>query len=280
MAEKHVIAGYLFETNRGKQEWKSIDRDIIDEIKRGGYWPLTTMQRLEKALLYLYSLNLLIGKVFSGEDIPTPAAYAKPDEIYGCLDAMTELGWLANGRNQFHFKLTVAGLTHAEELLRTNINSTQAFVAMQFSADMMDALDKAIRPACDECGFTAHIVSEKEHNNAIVDEIFTEIRKSKFVIVDFTHRNNGAYFEAGYAQGLGREVIRCVNATWAKEWDEADPTHIDETGKILKSLHFDTAHYNTIFWTSFDDLKRQLIARIRATIPGALDEDRKIIPTK
>ena len=279
MEEKHVVAGYLFETNRGKNEWKIIDNKIMNEIKRGGYWPLTTMQRLEKLLLYLYSLNRPIGDDFFYSDIPASSIYAvNAEEVYSMLESLKELDWLVNLPNRIDYKLTVAGFTHAEELLRTNIDSKQAFVAMQFSDDMWEALEKAIKPACEDCGFIARPVSEKEHNNSIVDEIFTEIRRSKFVIVDFTHRNNGAYFEAGYAQGLGREVIRCCNKPWAETYNKEE--NKDETGKLLKALHFDTDHYNTIMWKDLDDLREQLAKRIRATIPGALDSDRKVIPIK
>ena len=35
----------------------------------------------------------------------------------------------------------------------------------------------------------------------------TSIRDAKFVIVDLTHDNHGAYWEAGYAEGLGKPVI-------------------------------------------------------------------------
>ncbi len=33
-----------------------------------------------------------------------------------------------------------------------------------------------------------------------------QIRDAKFVIADLTHGNDGAYWEAGYAEGLGKPV--------------------------------------------------------------------------
>ena len=42
----------------------------------------------------------------------------------------------------------------------------------------------------------------------IIDNIMrTQIRDAAFVIVDLTHDNPGAYWEAGYAEGLGKPVI-------------------------------------------------------------------------
>ena len=162
------------------------------------------------------------------------------------------------------FELTIPGLTHAEELLRTNIDSTSVFVAMAFKPDLLEACEEAIKPACLACGFRAQTSSDNEYNDGIMDEIITEIKRSKFVVVDFTYSNNGAYFEAGYAQGLGREIIRLCK----KDWLEG----LDENGNKNR-LHFDIQHYNIILWDNHADLLKKLKARIRATIPDAILED-------
>ena len=45
------------------------------------------------------------------------------------------------------------------------------------------------------------------------------IRDAKFVIADLTHDNNGAYWEAGYAEGLGKPVIYiCEKETSPWRW--------------------------------------------------------------
>jgi nucleoside 2-deoxyribosyltransferase len=160
------------------------------------------------------------------------------------------------------FVITPKGFERAEQLMATNIDSKTVFVAMQFSNDLIEACEKAIKPACLACGFDAFLIKEKPHNNGITDEIIVEIKKSKFVIVDFTYNNNGAYWEAGYAQGLGRTVIRCCK----KEW-------FDSEGKKLKKdnpLHFDIKHYNTILWESYEHLIKELKDNIRANIEGAI----------
>ena len=120
----------------------------------------------------------------------------------------------------------------------------------------LEACEKAIKPACRKCGFEARLISDKYHNNGITDEIMVEIKRSKFVIVDFTYNNSGAYFEAGYAQGLGRPIIRCCK----KEWFDND-----ESG-----LHFDVKHYNTIMWETHEDLYEKLCNNIMANIDGAI----------
>ena len=263
--EKHVVAGYLFETNRGKQESKTIDLNIMDEIKRDGYWPLTTMQRLEKTLLHLHSLDRPMGYFFHISKSPPSVAYARDEvEMSGVFYAMVELGWLFRSPREECYKLTITGLTHAEELLRTNIDNKSVFVAMKFNDDLLAAHEEAIKPACLACGFRAQTSNDNEYNDGIMDEIITEIKRSKFVIVDFTYNNNGAYFEAGYAQGLGREIIRLCKRDWLEG--------LDENGSKNR-LHFDIQHYNIILWDNHADLLKKLKARIRATIPEAILED-------
>ena len=205
--------------------------------------------------IFVFSDNILnygdYNKLIVGEDgigfgdgIETPRGYAHPDKDI--------------------FILNSKGHSRAEKLLSTNIDSKKVFVAMGFKPDLLDAMENAIKPACNDCGFSAYLISDKEHNNGITDEIIVAIKTSKFVITDFTYNNCGAYFEAGYAQGYGLEVIRCCK----KEWFDG----YDENGNKNR-LHFDVSHYNFILWDNEEDLKNKLKNRIRAIISGAKMED-------
>ena len=234
---------------------------------------LTVMQRLEKLLVYLFQENEYIGEDFKINNIPVDYARSTSEAEAMCTE-LSRLGWAtpvedyeSNARHTYYSSLTVAGFTHAEELLRTNINSKSVFVAMAFKDDLLAAHEEAIKPACLACGFTARVSSDNEYNDGIMDEIITEIKRSKFVIVDFTYNNNGAYFEAGYAQGLGREIIRLCK----RDWFEG----LDKDGNKNR-LHFDIQHYNIILWDNHADLLKKLKARIRATIPDAILEDQDI----
>jgi hypothetical protein len=75
-----------------------------------------------------------------------------------------------------------------------------------------------------------------------------EIRRSRFVVADYTQQKNGVYFEVGFALGLGLTVIPTCRA------DEVD------------QLHFDIRHLNTLAWTKPDDLALKLSQRIRGVI--------------
>jgi nucleoside 2-deoxyribosyltransferase len=90
----------------------------------------------------------------------------------------------------------------------------------------------------------------RQHNNRIDDEIAAMIRRSKFIVADFTGRRGGVYFEAGFALGMGLPVI------WVCSKDE------------LKDVHFDTRQYNFIVWEEgkLEECKKALQYRIEATI--------------
>jgi len=283
--KKHLIAGFLYEFNRGNGQTLLIN---FGQMLSDGRMPKTPMQRLERFLLNLYkaddkiglrfSVNQRMGQILgignsSGGKYPLSMSYARDyTELNSMFEGLAELGHMAAtchvgtiGKELSYF-FTPKGFERAERLLSTNIDSKTVFVAMGFKDDLIEACEKVIKPACAACGFDAFLISDKAHNNGITDEIITEIKRSKFVIVDFTYNNSGAYFEAGYAQGLGRPVIRCCK----KEWLDEEKKKIDENGNPKNPLHFDVQHYNTILWENHDDLYKRLKENIRANIGGAV----------
>jgi hypothetical protein len=136
----------------------------------------------------------------------------------------------------------------------------QAFVAMWFDPSVNAAYESAIAPAIRDSGFDPVRIDRKEHNNKIDDEIIAELRRSRFVIADFTSATHeregkreaisrgGVYYEAGFAHGMGIPVI------WTCRED------------VIDLVHFDTRQYNHIVWKDADDLRVKLYNRIRATI--------------
>ena len=118
-------------------------------------------------------------------------------------------------------------------------------MAMKFGDDTK-ILREAIRVGIQNAEFNAVFIDEAQHNNFITPEILKHIRDSKFVVVDRTHQNNGAYFEEGYAMGIGKPVIQLC--------------------KKDVQLHFDIAQKNTIMWETEEDIPTQLTNRIKATI--------------
>lgn len=144
--------------------------------------------------------------------------------------------------------LTPRGLMRAESLIDEIPSSTQAFVAMWFADEMTPIWEKGFQAAIRASGYTPMRIDQKEHANKICDEIIAEIRRSKFVVADYTGHRGGVYFESGYAMGRGLTVISTCRQ--------------DDIGK----LHFDIRQYNCISWTAADDLADKLKARIGAVI--------------
>lgn len=221
---------------------------------------------MNKIILHIYLQNdgfdactAYVGRgEIEGYVIRPEVAYAKNnDEENKMLEALCELGYLKKDEKDHRYNITYKGLEYAESLLSSNKNSRDVFVAMAFQDDMTTVRDMAIKPACAKYGFNAYTVDESEHNGDITDEIIACIKTSRFVIADFTHNNRGVYFEAGYAQGRGIEVIRTCKK---KYFDEQDPNDAES------KLHFDINHYNFILWKNEKDLEKQLMDRIRATI--------------
>lgn len=159
--------------------------------------------------------------------------------------------------NSTSFSITPAGWSFIEKEFSRG-NSNKAFIAMKFSNTPeinfeWEEIKETIKEACIDTGWNADIVN-MNHNEDINDEIIANINEAKFVISEFTGNNHGAYFESGYAKGKGIPVIyvaheKCFNPL----------------NQNLK-LHFDTNHINHVQWKDLEDLKKNLIFRIKSTI--------------
>jgi nucleoside 2-deoxyribosyltransferase len=87
-----------------------------------------------------------------------------------------------------------------------------------------------------------------------------EIRTARFIIAELSHHNNGAYWEAGFARGLGKPVIYMYNRTIGSS----------------PIPHFDVGSDHIIFWEQDKPEKaaEELKAVIRATLfAEAITED-------
>lgn len=148
------------------------------------------------------------------------------------------------------YKIIAKGWEHLESIKRINVDSQQGFVAMWFGNSLQDIYNNTISQAIVEAGFKPHRVDQREHNNKIDDEIIAEIRKSRFVLADFTGHRGGVYFEAGFAKGLGIEVF------WTCRKDDID------------NLHFDIRQYNCIDWEldKLEEFKKRITFRIESVI--------------
>ena len=165
--------------------------------------------------------------------------------------------------------LTLAGWQKYEELKRSVKETRKAFIAMAFVKPDKEnyffqntLLEKHLKPAVKQTGYDLSnpLASEPTAGN-IHARMEVEIRASRFIIAELSHHNNGAYWEAGFARGLGKPVIYMFNKKIAKE---------------EKPPHFDVGSDHIIFWEEDkpDAAAQALKGVIRATLYGeAIMED-------
>jgi hypothetical protein len=141
------------------------------------------------------------------------------------------------------------GLLKISKLKESGKNSKRCFVAMSFDPSLKETRE-AIRTGINEAGYVAIFIDEvyPEPDQTINDAIIAEIKRSKFLVADFTQQKNGVYFEAGYALGRGLKVIYCC--------DEED----------FKNSHFDLKSFSHILYKSNEELQNRLKYKIEAWI--------------
>jgi hypothetical protein len=78
-------------------------------------------------------------------------------------------------------------------------------MAMQFGdAEFNRVVNDCFKPAVKAAGFELRLLTDGQPAGLIDDQLRVALRTARFVIADLTHANNGAYWEAGFAEGLGR----------------------------------------------------------------------------
>jgi hypothetical protein len=160
--------------------------------------------------------------------------------------------FLVQGQSQIQFIITPEGWAYIDSLKQINPDSNIGFVAMRFHKKTELLWSEAIKPGIENAGYEPKRMDRHEHSNRIDDEMIAVIRRSKFLVADFTDQRQNVYFEAGFALGLGLHVI------WVCRKDEVEENKV----------HFDTRQYPFIRWEEgkLDDLRKALQDRIEATL--------------
>ena len=232
----------------------------LDEIEL--WYPSNFNEKLDTILLGLSQLSLYYSQKIAFENYNHFLSlffirrFINENRIHD-MDIHLHVKWLSDYCSEYGL-LTIddrhiitilpEGWKRIDELQKNQSNSKQVFVAMSFSKEMKN-IRTAIRQGIEKSGYIARFIDEKEHNNQIVPEILYEIRKSKFIIAELTGHNNGAYYEAGYAAGLGKEVIHiCSKETFGSDG------------------HFDVKQKSSILWNTENEIIELLYKRIEATI--------------
>ena len=151
--------------------------------------------------------------------------------------------------------LTLEGWERYEAEQHGRFQGNYGFLAMQFDDEVLDAFVRdVVKPAVKEAtGYELVDLRDVSKAGLIDNLMVTTIRDSTFVIADLTHNNRGAYWEAGYAEGLGKAVVYICRK---------------EAFNDGKGTHFDTNHYTTIQWSmdDIDSFRQELTATLRRSL--------------
>jgi hypothetical protein len=239
-----------------------VDSKLVASIET---YPRPGVKR--RAELYLArSIQLLNGRLTGRIDINNPALRVASwsfyrEDLRALAYYLIELGAIWRDPNSENYQLVAKAHVLNEQWANTRGATSQVFVAIWFDEQLKEPYKMGFAIAINNAGYDPVRIDRKEHDGKIDDQIIAEIRRSAFVVADFTGHRGGVYYEAGFAHGLGRRVI----FTCKRE--------------DIKNLHFDVRQYNTLLWDSPADIVAPLQNRILALFgAGLLKPDAKPLP--
>ncbi len=184
------------------------------------------------------------------------------EQAFYFLDYLKDNKYIAPVTNNY-IKLLPAGLQRLDEFHKNPHNNLKdVFISMAFNEDTKETRE-AIRKGIIAAEYSPEFLDEIIHNKQIVPEMFRLIRECGFLILEISDPNYGAYYEAGYALGLGKEVIICCSSeVFNREYvTDAEKRY----AKYLKP-HFDIAQKQILLWNDYADLSNKLTEWIKAII--------------
>jgi nucleoside 2-deoxyribosyltransferase len=152
------------------------------------------------------------------------------------------------------YEPTLGGWERFEQERSGATAGNYGFIALKFGDEKLDALlENVIRPGIRKTIGYEVVDMRSVARAGIIDNLMrAQIRDSAFVLADLTHDNLGAYWEAGFAEGIGKPVVYLC-----------EQTKFEET-----NTHFDTNHSTTVVWSDqdYDAFLRELIATLRRSL--------------
>jgi nucleoside 2-deoxyribosyltransferase len=243
---------FFYEEDSAGKNRENFQKVNVAELMKN--YPKSFMDKMEKAIYNLGKRYPTYGYAICADFEMTHLLYCDgleyneyATEVSGILNILCELGYLVHDLS--NYRISAKGWEKISEIEKTESNN-QGFIAMSFGSETKTISD-SFKMAILKSGYIPKRIDEKEHNNQIVPEILFEISRSKFVVVDVTYPNYGAYYEAGYAEALGKEVIICCR---------------EDVFNSNQKPHFDIAQKSSIVWKDEEDLENRLYRRIEATV--------------
>jgi hypothetical protein len=261
--EDHARLAYAV---RKRPDGDVIDHGLAAQLLKSAQLP-DALECVGNLVLYLAAQSTPGGFVFVSMQA-MPATIGVPDKhaVQWVTEQARGMGLLERdvidgdmGANNVAYRLTVAGWQHRDKLLREGAGSRHAFMAMDFNyPDLWALFNNHLRPAVAETDFDLRTTDHPGKTAGLIDNrLRVEIRTARFLVCDLTHGNRGAYWEAGFAEGIGRPVFYICRKAERKSRSKATRPH------------FDAAHQSIVAWDPADPAPAmtELKAMIRATLP-------------
>jgi nucleoside 2-deoxyribosyltransferase len=136
------------------------------------------------------------------------------------------------------------------------MNKLTCFLASAFDHNDVDSIYlKAIKPILSELNISVLRVDKINHNKKIDAKIIELINKCDFGIADLTYARPSVYYEAGFIEGLKKEVIYICKI------DHFSPKLNDKNGN--ERIHFDLLTKNIISWSeAIEVFRKRLKSRV------------------
>lgn len=258
----------VFKIHDGKIEKADAQHVSLEQI--ANWYPHTFLERADRFIMFLANVRERAGDIIRlsgksavsacfGKHVICRPGESVPSNIAGqyqiFVNRLVEMGYLTPNSSYSQVVLSAKGWIRADELRKNDPNNRDIFIAMTFPdkddpTDELTEIKNAIINGISEAKYNPIIMCDLIHGKQIVPMMFRLIRESKLLVMDVTVPNLGAYHEAGYALGLGKEVI-----ITCREKEFNDPEN---------KPHFDIAQKQILVWEDYEDLSLRLSEWIKA----------------
>lgn len=276
---KYYYATLPYDDKQRRFENYIHDQKSKDDILKNIHLPKNIIEKIDNVLLYMSHKTKSFNEAILFDEETSYRLFFCIDntEFFKILSYLNSQNYITDkciARDYLGgYAITEKGVQRISDLLDST-SSDRCFIAMWFNdetSEFYNYLVKAVQgnPEIEDknsdgygAGYKAIRIDNKDHNNYIPNEIIAEIKRCKFMIADLTGYRGGVYFEAGFAEGLGKPVIYTCNEDWF------DDTKDEKGGIIKQGVHFDLKQKYILKWKKDElgEFKRTLAAKIGAII--------------
>ena len=254
--ENHRLCAWIRSIAEDGREAPSFDSSSLPVVLKN----LPTYSPVEKQLILLRQIMRMTScpgeKILLDPYIDYPLAWASNEKEFNYyVKSLHERGLIEklDGREyetEFPHEIRISsqGWEFIESHELAPAFNDQVFIAMSFSDELNDVWELGIKRAVERAGYRPYRIDRDPHNERIDAKIIAEIKNSRFLIADVTGHKHGVYYEAGFAQGLDRQVL------WSVREDDLD------------NVHFDTRQFSHVVWKDIKDLQEKLYEMICAVV--------------